>query len=170
MWRGQCSVFFVSTFNFQLAYFKWCGWDSNPQTLVSKTSRSPLAYHTARVTDRNRTDMDLGHIQVPGPIQDGHHFFVKLQAVRIRTYNRVLNRDEPYQFGYTGTFVRAMRPVGFEPTLCGLKVRCATATPQPRNGPSAVDGWRLQSVAELRGMRIMFSSPFLAGVWGISKW
>jgi hypothetical protein len=56
-----------------------------------------------------------------------------------------------------------MRPVGFEPTLCGLKVRCATATPQPRNGPSAMDGWRLQSVAELRGMRIMFSSPFLAG-------
>ena len=24
-----------------------------------------------------------------------------------------------------------VRPVGFEPTLCGLKVRCATATPQP---------------------------------------
>ena len=26
-----------------------------------------------------------------------------------------------------------VRPVGFEPTLCGLKVRCAAATPQPRN-------------------------------------
>ncbi len=27
-----------------------------------------------------------------------------------------------------------MRPVGFEPTPCGLKVRCAAVTPQPRSG------------------------------------
>ncbi len=28
-------------------------------------------------------------------------------------------------------YAEQVRPVGFEPTLCGLKVRCATATPQP---------------------------------------
>ena len=56
-----------------------------------------------------------------------------------------------------------MRPVGFEPTLGGLKVRCAAATPQPRNWPSAMVELRLQSVTEIRGMRIIFSAPFLMG-------
>jgi hypothetical protein len=36
---------------------KWCRWDSNPQTLVPKTSRSPLAYHTEKKRiESSRTD------------------------------------------------------------------------------------------------------------------